>query len=77
MPKAVAMSGFSSVSIFASTTLPSRALAAFSSAGPSWRHGPHHGAQKSTTTGTSADRSSTSAWKSASLTSMTVMASRG
>ena len=57
------MRGFSSVSIFASTTLPSRFSAAFSSAGPSWRHGPHQGAQKSTTTGSSLERSSTSAAK--------------
>ena len=47
-----------------------------SSSGPSWRHGPHHSAQKSTTTGTVADWSITSAWKSCSLTSITVMAHR-
>ena len=50
-----------SVSSLASTTLPSRAAAAFSSAGVSWRHGPHHSAQKSTTTGTWRERSTTSA----------------
>ena len=74
MPNAFARSGFSSVSIFARTTLPSRALAAFSSAGPSCLHGPHQGAQKSTTTGTSLDRLTTSASNWASLTSMTVIA---
>jgi hypothetical protein len=47
-------------------------LASFSSTGVSDRHGPHHGAQQSSSTGTSSERSSTVVWKSASLTSMTV-----
>jgi hypothetical protein len=72
-PKRSEIPGFSSVSIFAKTTSPSRLAAAFSSTGPSWRHGAHHGAQKSTTTGTPAERATTSASKSASLTSITVM----
>ena len=76
MPNCWAMPGFSSVSIFASTTLPSRASAAFSRIGPSCRQGAHQGAQKSTTTGTSADRCTTAVSKSASLTSITVMGDR-
>src|SRR5262249_13605399 len=32
-------------------TLPANCSASLSMVGPSWRHGPHHGAQKSTTTG--------------------------
>jgi hypothetical protein len=48
--------------------------ASFSSSGVSWRHGPHHAAQKSTTTGVVAERSRTSAWKVASETSITVIA---
>ena len=35
-------------------------------------HGPHHSAQKSMTTGVCRDRSSTSVWKVASVTSMIV-----
>ena len=37
--------------------------------GVSWRHGPHHAAQKSTTTGSSRERSMTSCSKVASVTS--------
>ena len=51
MPNACASVGLASVSTFASTTSPSRAAAASSSSGVSARHGPHHDAQKSTTTG--------------------------
>ena len=51
------------------TTLPARAASARSSAGLSALHGPHQPAQKSTTTGSSRERCSTSAWKVASLTS--------
>ena len=47
-----------------------RVRTASSSAGPSVRHGPHHSAQKSTTTGTCLERSMTFAWKSCSLTSL-------
>ena len=46
-----------------------RAASAASSAGVSVRHGPHHSAQKSTTTGTARERSITSLSKLASLTS--------
>ena len=70
--KAWASIGLASVSSFASTTSPSRAAAADSSSGVSWRHGPHHSAQKSTTTGSSTERSTTSRSKSASVTSIEV-----
>src|SRR5665213_106429 len=73
MPNACASCGLASVSILASTTEPSRAAAACSSSGLRARHGPHQAAQKSTTTGVVEERSRTSAWKSDSLTSMTVM----
>jgi hypothetical protein len=58
-----------SVSIFASATLPSRAVTAFSSTGVSARHGPHQAAQKSTTTGSSLERSTTSVAKVSSVAS--------
>ena len=58
-----AISGFASTSTFASTISPSRAAASRSSTGPSMRHGPHQAAQKSTTTGSSCERSSTSCSK--------------
>ena len=48
-----------SVSSLASSISPFRALTAFSSAGPRVRQGPHHSAQKSTTTGTCFERSTT------------------
>src|ERR1700679_430806 len=46
-----------------SFTAPFASFTTFSSAGPSCLHGPHHGAQKSTMTGTSREASSTSAAK--------------
>ena len=55
--------GLASVSTLASATLPSRLVTAFSSTGVSWRQGPHQSAQKSTTTGSSRERSTTSRWK--------------
>ena len=48
---AAAMRWFASVSSLASATLPARSVTACSSTGVSCRHGPHHAAQKSTTTG--------------------------
>src|SRR5215207_3420752 len=63
------MRGLASVSIFASATLPSRAVTAFSSTGVRARHGPHQAAQKSTTTGSSRERSTTSAPKVSSVAS--------
>src|SRR6476660_10658051 len=47
-----------------SFTAPLAARTAFSRMGVSWRHGPHHGAQKSTRTGTSREASITSRMKS-------------
>ena len=44
-------SGFSSMLIFFTATLPSNSDATFSKIGPSALHGPHHSAQKSTKTG--------------------------
>ena len=49
--KAWLMAGFSSMLTLASTTLPSVASVTFSRIGPSVWHGPHHGAQRSITTG--------------------------
>src|SRR3954466_14773646 len=57
--------GLASVSTLASATLPSRLVTAFSRIGVSWRQGPHQAAQKSTTTGSSRERSTTSDWKGA------------
>ena len=65
--KAAASCWFASTSTFASSTLPARAAAARSSTGVSCLHGPHHSAQKSTTTGTSLERSSTCDSKVASV----------
>ena len=73
MSKLRATIGLWSVSSLASTTFPSRAVAAFSMMGPSARHGAHHSAQKSTTTGIVAERSTTSSLKVASVTSMAVI----
>src|SRR3954451_9398775 len=74
--KACATRGLASVSSLARTTWPSRSAAACSRIGPSARHGPHHSAQKSTTTGVSFDFSMTCCWKSCSVTSMTAMSPR-
>jgi hypothetical protein len=70
IPKRAERPGLASVSTLARTTLPPRAASAASSAGPSWRQGPHHSAQKSTTTGTWRERSTTSCSKVASVTSI-------
>jgi hypothetical protein len=51
MPPAIPVS--SSTFTFTTLALPSYSLATSSSTGPTIRHGPHHGAQKSTRTGTS------------------------
>ena len=50
--------------------MPSRSATASSSTGASTLHGPHQSAQKSTTTGTEADRSSTSCSKVSVVTSI-------
>ena len=56
MRKALAICWLASVSSLARSTCGSRSRIALSSTGVSWRHGPHHAAQKSTTTGTSWER---------------------
>ena len=53
-PKACATSGFSSMLSLATFARPAYAVARASIAGPIMRHGAHHSAQKSTSTGTSA-----------------------
>ena len=68
---ACAIRGFASTSTLASTQAPLPASASRSSTGESCLHGPHHSAHRSTTTGTCSERSSTSAWKVSSVTSMT------
>src|SRR3546814_20776271 len=68
--KALATWGLVSTSTFASTTFPSVSAITFSMIGPSVLHGPHHSAQRSTTTGTDFERSTTSVAKVASVTSI-------
>src|SRR6478672_9113502 len=51
MPSLPATAGFSSILSFATFTLPFISVAISSSEGAIIRHGPHHSAQKSTTTG--------------------------
>ena len=63
--------GLASTSTLASTQAPSASAASFSSTGDSCLHGPHHSAHRSRITGTSRDRSTTSALKVSSVTSMT------
>src|SRR6186713_148269 len=70
MLKACESSGFSSELIFTSLTRPPKSCATLSRVGPSVRHGPHHGAQKSTTTGTVFEAARTSVSKVAVVTSM-------
>ena len=68
--KAAAVCWFVSTSTLASTTLPPVSSITFSRIGPSVLHGPHHSAQRSTTTGTCLERSTTSVGKVASVTSI-------
>src|SRR5690606_10756905 len=63
-------SGLSSEFSFTSFTRPAKSDATFSMIGPSVRHGPHHGAQKSTTTGIVFDASRTSRSNVAVVTSI-------
>src|SRR3954466_15480223 len=70
----VATRGVASVSTLARATLPSRLVTAFSSTGVSWRQGPHHSAQKSTTTGCSCERRMTSCSNVASVASVGTLA---
>ena len=60
---------FSSVLSFTTFSVSERSPAISSTIGATMRHGPHHGAQKSTSTGRS--DSMTSAWKLMSVTSVT------
>ena len=70
MPKAWARRWLASVSTLTSETWPSRLSTAFSITGPSERQGPHHSAQKSTTTGCSYEAWMTSRSKVSSVASM-------
>src|SRR6185312_10618126 len=64
-------SAFSSSELtFASLTRPAYSAATFSSTGVSALHGPHHGAQKSTTTGMALEPSMTSSSNVAVVTSI-------
>src|SRR6185312_2073572 len=71
MPICPGMSGCLSMSILASFTLPLAPRTAFSSTGVSCLHGPHHVAQKSTSTGWRFDSSMTSAMKACVVVSLT------
>src|SRR5262249_51050512 len=70
-PSWPAIDGFSSVLILTRRILPAFSLTTFSMVGESARHGPHQGAQKSTSTGTSSEASMTSALKARSDESLT------
>ena len=70
MRNAWLIAGFSSTFTFTSATFPSVASTTFSMIGPSVWHGPHHGAQRSTTTGTDFDRWMTSLSNVSSVTSL-------
>src|SRR3979490_429499 len=61
-----------STSTLTSSTWPPVSPTTFSRIGPSVRHGPHHDAHRSTTTGTSVERSRTAVSKVASVTSISV-----
>src|SRR5579863_3586923 len=65
------MAGCSSMFILTSLTLPLAALTTFSRIGVSCLHGPHHGAQKSTSTGWRFDSSITSLTKVCVVVSLT------
>src|SRR5437879_4547308 len=65
------MPGFSSMFTLAMVSLPAYSPAISSSTGATMRHGPHHSAQKSTRTGTSA--CNTSAAKLASVTVLVLL----
>ncbi len=71
MPSCPAIAGCSSMFILTSFTAPPAAATTFSSAGCSCLHGPHQGAQKSTSTGSFRDSWMTSAVKLAVVTSLT------
>src|SRR5687768_283748 len=68
MLKACESCGFASTSTLTTWTVPSYFSASFSISGATMRQGPHHAAQKSTTTGLSLP--STRSWKLASVASL-------
>src|SRR5690606_9504804 len=70
MRKWLASSGCASVSTLTSTKRPPYCCSSRSSIGPSVLHGPHQGAQKSSTTGVRIDVSITSAWNRSSVVSI-------
>src|SRR5512134_3378452 len=69
-PHCVARDWWSSEFTLARTKRPAYCAASFSSTGPRARQGPHQGAQKSTSTGSSRERSITSRSNLAAVTSM-------
>src|ERR1700677_2069498 len=71
MPIWPGIAGCSSIFILTSLTLPLAAFTAFSKIGVSCLHGPHHGAQKSTSTGWRLDSSITSLTKLCVVASLT------
>src|SRR5579862_4048342 len=71
MPIRPGIAGCSSIFILTSLTLPLAARTAFSRTGVSCLHGPHHGAQKSTSTGWRLDSSMTSLTKVCVVVSLT------
>ena len=71
MPIWPGIAGWSSMFILTSLTLPLAALTAFSRTGVSCLHGPHQGAQKSTSTGWRLDSSMTSLTKACVVVSLT------
>jgi hypothetical protein len=76
-PNLVASPGFASTSTFTTLRCPACRSARSSSTGEIIRHGPHHAAQKSTTTGTEAVVSATNVSPSASTTQGSVDLHRG
>src|SRR5690606_7355633 len=67
---APSISGLSAELTLTSMTRPANSAATFSMIGPSVRQGPHHGAQKSTTTGCAFEASRTSGSNVAVVTSI-------
>ena len=65
--------GLASTSTLARIHWPAASAASFSSTGESCLHGPHHSAHRSMITGVVRERSTTSALKVSSVTSMTSM----
>src|SRR5664279_3446468 len=70
-PYSAAVAGFSSTLSFTMVILSACSPAISSRIGDTWRHGPHHSAQKSTRIGLSC--SSTSAVKLASVTDLVLL----